>query len=172
MLGVGRCTIDTTPQDAVNFTQCTSPHYQQLKQHVQANYMHDGGVIIPPLNQLEWTVDQDFLARGAILAFTQADRAIESTFMQGLFDDATVCTGEVQSNERVCYQDAQADTSPVNPWLLGYWNPYSRCDVDFTPQNQGGNEFVNSQCFARQCYYNSTITPVRLCGCVPVLTNR
>ena len=77
--------------------------------------------------------------------------------MQALFDDATVCTGSVQGNERICYKDFSDATISLNPWLLGYWNPYSMCDVEFTPQNQGGNEFINSQCLARQCYYNNSM---------------
>ena len=119
------CVIDTTASEAVNFSQCTSPHYERLKQHVQANYLHNGGVVVPPLQQLEWTVERTLLADGVILAFTQTDRPINSTYMQGLFDDASVCQGVVTSNERVCYHESAEKTMPVNPWLLGYWNPFS-----------------------------------------------
>ena len=76
------CNVDTTASQAINFSQCTSPHYERLKQHTQANYMHEGGVVVPPLTQLEWTVDQGLLARGVIMAYSQTERPIESTFMQ------------------------------------------------------------------------------------------
>ena len=130
-------------KQAINYSTCTSPHYKRLKDHVRANYMHDGAVVIPPLGQLEWAVDQGLLGRGFIASYSHTDRPVNATFMQALFDDATVCTGAVQGNERICfrYLDPSRPTVSVNPWMLGNWNPFSECDVDFTPQNQASPRF-------------------------------
>lgn len=71
---------------------------------------------------------------------------------QALFDDATVCKGDTSGDQRVCWKAANGTSwSSMNPWLLGYWNPYEECDVDFTAQTQAPVEYIDASCAPAVC---------------------
>ena len=138
------CTIKP---EIVNLMECTNEHYLTLKRHVQKYYMRNGSVVVPSDAQLDWAVDRAFLASGAIFSFASTDRDISRTFLKGLFDDKTVCKGDYTSDARVCWKTSNATRyNSMNPWGLGYWNPYVECDVEFTGQTQMPVEFVNAHC--------------------------
>ena len=140
------CELSTTAEDAIKFTTCNSPHYAQLKQHVEKYYKRDGGVVVPAGAQLEWPVGRAVLQRGILLAYSNMNKSIGRRFMDGLFDDQTVCKGE--SALQVCRKENTSVTKfrSVNPWLLGKFNPYEACDVDFTDQGDGGREYIFDDC--------------------------
>lgn len=136
----------TTKDNAIKYTECTNPHYQKLKEHVKTHYKKEGGVIIPSGSQLEWPVDRGVLSRGVILSYTRINRQLNQTFMNALFDDETVCKGVVTGTQRVCWKKAELQFASVNPWLLGNFNPFEVCDVEFTDTSEGGKEYVYAQC--------------------------
>lgn len=137
----------TVKSEIVNLMNCTNPHYTTLKQHVQKHFMYNGSVIVPSDAQLDWTVDQAFLTAGGIFSFASTDRETSRTFLKGLFDDESVCKGETMGDQRVCWKASDASVyNSINPWLLGYWNPYVQCDVDYTGQTQAPLEFINAGC--------------------------
>jgi hypothetical protein len=138
------CRITTDKSKAVDFTKCNSPHYAALKKHALEHYKHDAGVIVPHGSQLEWPVPRGMLERGVILSYTNLNRSLRQTFMDALFDDETVCKQPVQ--QRVCWKQGVGDFVPENPWMLGNFNPYEVCDVDFTSQSEGGSEYIYSFC--------------------------
>lgn len=144
------CTIDTgTPVDLMN---CTNPHYQTLKDHVKKYYKYNGSVIVPRDGQLDWVVDQAFLTSGAIYSYASTNRDLTHTFVDALFDDQTVCKGDTSGDQRVCWRATNGTTyKSVNPWMLGYWNPYIECDVDFTGQTQTPVETINAGCSSTVC---------------------
>ena len=138
------CRITTDKSRAVDFTKCNSPQYAALKQHAREHYKHDAGVIVPHGSQLEWPVPRGVLERGVILSYTNRNRSLRQTFMDALFDDETVCKGEHQ--KQVCWKQGVGDFVPQNPWMLGNFNPYEVCDVDFMSQSEGGSEYIYSFC--------------------------
>ena len=142
----------TVKSEIVNLMNCTNPHYTTLKKHVQKYFMYNGSVIVPSDAQLDWTVDQAFLTAGGIFAFASTSRDSSRTFLKGLFDDESVCKGETTGNQRVCWKASNASAyNSINPWVLGYWNPYVECDVDFTGQTQAPLEFINAGCTSVVC---------------------
>lgn len=147
------CTIKS---EIVNLMNCTNPLYNELKKHVDRYFMYNGSVIVPGDAQLDWQVDQTFLASGAVFSFASTDREISRTFLKALFDDETVCKGDITGNQRVCWKNSN-DTQfkSQNPWLLGYWNPYEGCDVDFTGQTQAPMELINAVCSSVVCPQDS-----------------
>lgn len=138
------CQITTDSARAIDFTKCNNPHYMALKRHAAENYKRDAGIIIPFGNQLTWPLDRGVLERGVILSYTNRNRSLRQTFMDALFDDETVCKASVQ--ERVCWKRGVGDFMPANPWMLGNFNPYEVCDVDFKSQSEGGREYIYSYC--------------------------
>lgn len=139
------CTINADPAHAINFMACQSEHYQALKAHVLGRYMRDGAVIVPAMTQLEWGVARTTLLQGAVLSYANQNRTSAQLYVGGLFDDASVCTSPVMT-QRVCWRNSSGVFSPVNPWLLGDFNPYSMCDVMFSEQSQAFTETVYSFC--------------------------
>ena len=146
------CSI-TPPQDTIDFSRCTNPNYLALKRHAAAHYLHDGAPRVPSQKMLQWDVTRAYLTAGSILAFANTNRPVNQTFMAALFDDATVCTGQTASNYRVCYSNSSgtADWTSINPWTLGFWNPYEGCDVDFNGPSQGNSEYVSAFCSPDVC---------------------
>jgi hypothetical protein len=141
------CDITKTNKDsAIKYMECTNPHYQRLKEHVKTHYKREGGVVIPSGAQLEWPVERGVLARGVILSYTRTTRQLNQTFIDALFDDETVCKGVVTGTQRVCWKKSELEFASVNPWLLGNFNPFEACDVDFTDNSEGGQEYVYAQC--------------------------
>ena len=138
----------TDPAKIIKFTECDSTHYQKLKAHVQSHYKAEGAVVIPPGAQLEWPVERAMLARGVILGYARRTRQLNQTYMDALFDDETVCKGAVTGTQRVCWTKAPLEFASVNPWLMGNFNPFEVCDVDFTDAGEGTKEFVYAQCLA------------------------
>ena len=140
------CEITAT-ENVVKYTQCTSPHYATLKAHAAAHYRRDGAVTIPAGARLEWPVDRAVLARGVIPWYARRQRPLNQTYLDALFDDATVCKGKVVETQRVCWKQAELKFATVNPWLLGGFNPFEACDVDWTDTGGGEKEFIYSpQC--------------------------
>ena len=140
------CDITTTAQSRVQFMECTSPHFAALKQHANRHYRREGAVVVPAGGQLEWRVDRGVLERGVILSYTRAKRQLNQTYMDALFEEQTVCKGVVQGTQRVCWKRGELEFESVNPWLMGNFNPFEVCDVDFTDTGEGGVEFVYAQC--------------------------
>jgi hypothetical protein len=138
----------TDPAKIIKFTECDSPHYQKLKAHVKSHYKAEGAVVIPPGAQLEWPVERAVLARGVILGYARRTRQLNQTYMDALFDDDTVCKGAVTGTQRVCWTKGSLEFASVNPWLMGNFNPFEVCDVDFTDAGEGAKEFVYAQCLA------------------------
>jgi len=143
------CTIQNS---ILNLMNCTNPHYQDLKTHVQNHYMYNGSVVVPRDAQLDWPVDQAFLSSGAVFSFASTDRNMSKTFLRALFDDQTVCKGDTSGDQRICWKPSNATQyNSINPWTLGYWNPFVECDVDYTSQTQAPVEFVNAGCSSVVC---------------------
>lgn len=143
------CTIKS---DIVDLMDCTNPHYTALKRHAEKYFMRNGSVVVPSDAQLDWTVDRAFLTSGAVFSFASTDRDVSRAFLKGLFDDKTVCKGDSTSDARVCWKASNATRyNSMNPWVLGYWNPYVECDVDFTGQTQMPVEFINAGCSSVVC---------------------
>ena len=140
------CEINTDEAGGVRFTECNNPHYLTLQKHVDRNYKHDGGVVIPAGAQLEWPLERGVLAKGVILSFANTNRPIRQRFMDALFDNMTVCKGD--SSQHVCRKRASASQSfnTMNPWTLGNFNPYEVCDVEFTSKGAGSREFISTYC--------------------------
>jgi len=140
------CQISSDEDSAVKFTQCNNPHYLRLKEHVHRHYKHDGGVKIPAGAQLEWPLDRAVLARGIVLSYANSNRPLRKRFVDALFDDETVCKGSPA--DHVCRREPSPSLRyrSVNPWLLGYFNPYEVCDVDFTTAGQGSREYIYTYC--------------------------
>jgi len=140
------CEISSDAASAVQFTTCNNPHYLRLKQHVADHYKHDGGVRIPAGGQLEWPLDRSVLAQGIMLSYANSNRSIRKRFVDALFDDTTVCKGE--QAQHVCRKESATSLRfrTVNPWLLGNFNPYEVCDVDFTSAGQGSREYIYTYC--------------------------
>lgn len=139
------CEITTSADEATRFTTCNNPHYLALQRHARAHYKHDGAVLVPAGAQLEWPLQRSLLARGVMLSYASTNRSIRKRFLDALFDDETVCKGEPA--EHVCRRRAN-DTrfQTLNPWLLGHFNPYEVCDVDFTSAGQGSREYISAFC--------------------------
>lgn len=140
------CEVDTTASEAIQFSDCQNPHYATLKRHVNTYFKHDGPVIIPALAQLEWPVGRSTLAAGVLLSYANTNRSSQYTYVDSLFDDSTVCKGVVTENQRICWRQNASKFDPINPWMLGNFNPFSMCDVDFLDQSQGGQEYIYSTC--------------------------
>lgn len=156
------CEINTDESVALKFSQCSNPHYQALKSHVDAYYRNDGSVVVPPMSQLEWPVSRGTMVSGVILAYASTNRSLRQRFVDALFDDATVCGDS--SLYHVCWKTPQHKIVSVNPWHLGEFNPFSVCDVEYLPTSQGSNEYVYSYCNAdnRECpAFNSRAVPMR-----------
>jgi hypothetical protein len=139
------CNINTDKSKAIDFTVCRGEHYSTLKGHVLARYMRDGAVIVPPHTRLEWPVTRETLSQGAILSYANQNRTPSQQYVAGLFNDARVCTSTAMS-QRVCWRNMTGRISPINPWLLGDFNPYSMCDVLLSEQSQAFTETVYSFC--------------------------
>ena len=138
------CEITTTAENAIRYTTCNNPHYLTLKQHAERHYKRDGSVVVPAGQQLEWPVGRAMLASGVILAFSNMNKSINRRYMDALFDDNTVCKNE--PNLQVCRKENATRFRSINPWMLGRFNPYEVCDVDFTDQGEGGREYIYSYC--------------------------
>lgn len=140
------CEITTDSANAIKFTTCNNPHYATLKQHVERYYKRDGNVVVPAGHQLEWPIGRRVLARGVILSFSNMNKSIDRRFMDGLFDDDKVCKND--NRLQVCRKENNTGTRfrSVNPWMLGRFNPYEVCDVEFTDQGEGGREYIYSYC--------------------------
>ena len=138
------CEITTDAANAIKFSTCNNPHYAVLKRHAELYYKRDGSVVVPAGQQLEWPVGRAVLARGVILSFSNMNKSINRRFMDALFDDNTVCKSE--ANLQVCRKQNSTKFRSVNPWMLGKFNPYEVCDVDFTDQGEGGREYIYSYC--------------------------
>ncbi len=138
------CEITTDADNAIKYTTCNNPHYAALKQHVERYYKRDGSVVVPAGQQLEWPVGRAVLARGVILSYSNMNKSIDRRYMDALFDDDTVCKNE--ANLQVCRKESNTKFRSINPWLLGRFNPYEVCDVDFTDQGEGGREYIYSYC--------------------------
>ena len=142
------CTINT--DTLVNLMNCTNQHYQRLKAHVASQFTYNSSVIVPGYAQLEWPVDQQFLVTGGIFAFASTARDPDKTFLKALFNDSSVCTGDTLTH--VCWRVGNnSQWNSVNPWHLGYWNPFIECDIDYLDQTQSGAEYINSQCTQQIC---------------------
>ena len=138
---------DITAQDKiVDYTRCNSPHYAALKAHAQAHYKRAGAVTIPAGGQLEWPVDRAVLARGVIPWYARRGRPLNQTYLDALFDDTTVCKGAVVEAQRVCWTQTEGGFATVNPWLLGSFNPFEACDVDWTGTGDREKEYIYTQC--------------------------
>ena len=141
------CQLNTDASKIIQFTQCRNPHYSALKQHVQKYYKHDGPVTVPALSQLEWRIPRSMLSRGVILSYSNTNRSLGSTFVDALFDDASVCTGEVTGYERVCWKGMEkAQFIPINPWTEGLFNPFVMCDIEYGDASRGSKESIYSSC--------------------------
>ena len=140
------CEISSDEASAVKFTTCNNPHYLRLKQHVARHYKHDGSVKIPAGGQLEWPLDRSVLSRGIMLYYANTNRSLRKRFVDALFDDTEVCKGD--QAQHVCRKESEATLRfrTVNPWLLGNFNPYEMCDVDFTSPGQGSREYIYTYC--------------------------
>ena len=140
----------TDPSKRIKYTECNSPHYKALKAHATTHYKRDGGIIVPAGTQLEWPVDRGVLARGVILSYTNVNRQLNQTYMDALFNDDTVCKGLVTGTQRVCWNKAPLEFASINPWLLGNFNPFEACDVEFTSTSEGSKEYVYAQCLKEE----------------------
>ena len=133
-------------ESAIKFTECNSPHYAALKAHARAHYKRQGAVVVPAGAQLEWPVDRAVLARGVVLSYARRARPLNQTYLDGLFDDETVCKGPVVATQRVCWNKGPQEFATVNPWLLGSFNPFEACDVDWTETGEGEKEYIYTRC--------------------------
>jgi hypothetical protein len=140
------CDITSTAEASIQFMRCNNSHYSRLKAHVNTHYRRKGGVVVPSGAQLEWPVDRQVLQQGIILSYSRVSRPLEQSYMDALFDDDSVCKGVVTGTQRVCWKQAELKFESVNPWLLGNFNPFEVCDVDFTDTNEGAKEYVYTQC--------------------------
>ena len=140
------CEITTDSANAIKFTTCNNPHYATLKQHVERHYKREGNVVVPAGQQLEWPIGRKALAKGVILSYSNMNKSINSRFMDGLFDDDKVCKND--NRLQVCRKENGTGVKfrSVNPWMLGRFNPYEVCDVQFTDQGEGGREYIYSYC--------------------------
>lgn len=136
------CQIGSTKLDLM---ACNNPNYVALQSHVMSNYFHDGFPVIPSNQQLEWDLDSAVLTQGSIFAFASTDRDPSQTYLKNLFADSTTCKGNTTDNLRVCWQTGLT-WNTMNPWHLGYWNPYEKCDVRYNSRSQGGDEVYSTQC--------------------------
>ena len=85
---------------------------------------YNGSAIVPPQAQLDWPVDLAFLSGGAVYSIASTTRNMTHTFLGRLFDDASTCTENIDTNLRVCWKPTTGTSwTSVNPWTLGYWNP-------------------------------------------------
>lgn len=74
------CTVSSElPVDLMN---CTNPHYAALKRHVEKYFLHNGSVVVPRDAQLDWPVDQAFLAAGGVFSYASTDRNVTNTFLK------------------------------------------------------------------------------------------
>lgn len=140
------CEITASAETSIQFMKCNSSHYSKLKKHVNTHYRRKGAVVVPARAQLEWPVDRQVLQQGVILSYTVTKRPLNQTYMDALFDDDNVCKGVVTGTQRVCWKQADLKFTSVNPWLLGNFNPFEVCDVDFTDSSEGAKEYVYTQC--------------------------
>jgi hypothetical protein len=139
------CEISTSEAEAVKFTACNNPHYKRLQAHARQHYKHDGGAQIPAMAQIEWPLRRSLLARGVMLSYASTNRSIRKRYLDALFDDETVCKGDPA--DHVCRKvPSRASFQTLNPWLLGNFNPYEVCDVDFTSAGQGSREYISAFC--------------------------
>ena len=138
------CEISTSEEDAVRFTRCNNPHYLRLQRHVARHYKHDGAVQVPAGAQLEWPLSRSLLTRGFLLHYANQNRSLRQRYMDALFDDETVCKGDPA--EHVCRVRSGVSFESLNPWTLGNFNPYEKCDVDFTAPGEGAREYIDSFC--------------------------
>lgn len=138
------CEISTSEDEAVRFTKCNNPHYLRLQRHVNTHYKHEGGVQVPAGAQLEWPLTRTLLAGGILLHYSNQNRSLRQRYLDALFDDDTVCKGDPA--EHVCRATESASFESFNPWTLGNFNPYEKCDVDFTSAGEGSREYIDSFC--------------------------
>ena len=138
----------------INYTECTDPNYLALKGHVQTKYAARGPPVIPAQQQLTWSVDRSLLTGGAIYSYASADRRISRQYLGSLMsDDASCVAGNTTASQRVCRvtgNGALANTTVMNPWMAGYWNPWatagSGCDVSVEDISNGYSEVVDVGC--------------------------
>ena len=140
------CEISTSAEQSIKFSSCNNPHYLKLQEHVDKFYKRKGGVSIPAGAQLEWPIGRAALAKGILLSYSNMNKSIGRRYVDALFDDSTACKGD--SRLQVCRKDNTTSTKfrSVNPWMLGMFNPYEVCDVDYTDQGDGGREYIYSDC--------------------------
>jgi hypothetical protein len=51
------------------------------------------------------------------------NRSADKTFVDSLFDDQTVCKGDALTTRKVCWTQSTGKFTPMNPWMLGNFNP-------------------------------------------------
>lgn len=138
------CTIAKV---AINYTSCNNPHWFTLKNHVNTYYKHDGGIIIPAGKQLKWSVSNSLMLQGFMTMYSATDRSKQDVFLDQLFEEQRVCRGMPDDwKEKVCfkYNDPHEHVNVINPWMQGYYNPYERCDVDYSVSGNVENEVISS----------------------------
>lgn len=144
----------------INYTECTDPNYLALRSHVQTKYAARGPPVVPTQQQLTWSVDRSLLTGGAVYSYASTDRKVSRQFLGSLMnDDASCVAGNTTAAQRVCRvtgNGALANTTVVNPWMAGYWNPWatggSGCDVNVEDISNGYTEVVDVACsYAPAC---------------------
>jgi hypothetical protein len=140
------CQINLDEGSAVKFTTCNNPHYLRLQSHARKHYKHQGGAKVPAGAQLEWPVDRSVLARGVMLYYANTNRTLRKRYMDALFDDQTVCKGSPA--QHVCRRESETSLKfrTLNPWMLGNFNPYEVCDVEYTSPGDGSREYIYTYC--------------------------
>jgi hypothetical protein len=140
------CEITTDKDSATDFAACNNPHYLRLQRHADLHYRHDGSVKVPPGTQLEWPVDRAVLAQGVMFYYANTNRTLRKRYMDALFDNETVCKGTPA--QHVCRKEGETSLKfrTLNPWTLGYFNPYEVCDVDYTTAGEGSREYIYTYC--------------------------
>jgi hypothetical protein len=146
------CTITN---QVIDYNQCNHPHWNKLKQHTEKYYLHQGGILVNPGIQLQWKVNKKFMTRGFMTWYSSmnhSDPALED-YTQRLFGENSACkssTSEGSSDwqEKVCYRyidkSLREQKGVVNPWLHGYYNPFSRCDVSYSGITPDSNEYIDT----------------------------
>ena len=141
----------------IDYTACTDDNFKALQRHVAAAFAGEGGVIVPPQEQLDWQVSRQMMGAGGIFSFANAERNISRQFLRRMLDPPTACSGQgLGPADRICSVISDAALSAnryVAPWMNGDWNPYDKCDVAQTGPTNGFTERIDVQ-----CYYDAVCT--------------
>jgi hypothetical protein len=142
------CVINTA--NPVTLLNCSNPHYESLKRHVRDHLMKPGSVIVPSNSQLDWRVDRSYLQAGHFHAYTSTNRSIDQRYLEKMFDDDSACKGSITTH--ICWRASAGMTwNTLNPWHLGYWNPFEHCDINYADQSQLGAEYIDATCNQDVC---------------------